>query len=760
MGKKNKRKRGIQKRNEEASAVTEEESTSSVQRLPHSKQSPFAFPLPFPSSIKYPQNEFLRKKHGDAFDIALKTSYEGFVVDEPEVFQTEQELVEKAFEVLEKNGFFRVDCTQPFGLGTKCSKTYVTRCLVGEPGTTYKYLGLRMFAHSWNNSIDSELNDCSNITEALGVICQLNAKLAERTRHHLNNLDEKRRGRGAEPTRGRACFNISLINRMESPVGLKVEPSMGEGKCSVSWHADSSLEHFSTIAVYHVLSKKGDANNQWSVGLRVAHNSEGPEASRRGGDISVVQDTPVIAVSLPSCSSYYLLDDFNHHHQHAVIAQGMVPGRRFSSTHRLLRESHNVSDILRRCKNVCSNFHKKGPKVWRSEQLLLTEMESEWLRQFYIQGRFHFDLLWNAWRRDIVTLLEYWSKLEERTKQTVGMLQLGAEGQCGLDELSVMNVPPPPRFERKLREKRRKARDSINELMLRGGSHSADSIKDLYESMAILLEERGKMRELWLQRETDEVFQEVSQEERPLPVPLKFSQQGNTSGSEVGGVSPMPGLPTELSDMACNLRRCGAAFISGDRLDLPLYVLPPTVPKDDGSHKKPSDWPGWRMHNFGLEMQDPWAAHLLAGRKSIETRAYSLPAALIGKRIEILQSTKGRHGVSAIDNTFSFGDGNVKPVGWCYFKEIIEYHDKPSFVADEERHLVSSCSGYGWKVGATKVIYGWIVGEYGSYEYEEQATYFKATRRMRSLFQLGCNKNETKPFQQESRFPKKKKRRF
>ncbi|CAN0444241.1 unnamed protein product, partial [Hapterophycus canaliculatus] len=29
---------------------------------------------------------------------------------------------------------------------------------------------------------------------------------------------------------------------------------------------------------------------------------------------------PAVAVALPSRSAYFLLDDFNHHHQHAVLA--------------------------------------------------------------------------------------------------------------------------------------------------------------------------------------------------------------------------------------------------------------------------------------------------------------------------------------------------------------------------------------------------------------------------------------------------------
>ena len=153
------------------------------------------------------------------------------------------------------------------------------------------------------------------------------------------------------------------------------------------------------------------SSQRWSIALRVAHDSEGPGSSNRGSDItsSVVTNTPPIAISLPSRSAYYLLDDFNHHHQHAVLVNDnnnnithndnkhhSPAGVRFASTHRLLREGHNVYFILNRCRNACSQFHKKGPKVWRSEQLLLTEIESEWIRQFFIQGEGHRQNLWKV----------------------------------------------------------------------------------------------------------------------------------------------------------------------------------------------------------------------------------------------------------------------------------------------------------------------------------------------------------------------------
>ena len=284
----------------------------------------------------------------------------------------------------------------------------MTRCLLGEEGNTYKYLGLRMFAHPWTVGD----NDDDDVAEAKRTIFGLNQNLTRRTAHHLEELNNKRRKRGGALVKGTAKYDVTLINRMQNSPDLKEEPTIGDGKCSVAWHADSSLEHFSSIAVYHSVfddtalteetHNKDQMYNRWSVALRVAHNSEGPEACRRGASIesSVVTSTPAIAVSMPSGSAYYLLDDFNHHHQHAVLvnknAEGSSSGVRFASTHRLLRQGHNVNFIIERCRVTCSQFHKKGPKIWRSEQLLLTEIESEWIRQFYIQGEGHKNLLWKV----------------------------------------------------------------------------------------------------------------------------------------------------------------------------------------------------------------------------------------------------------------------------------------------------------------------------------------------------------------------------
>ena len=72
------------------------------------------------------------------------------------------------------------------------------------------------------------------------------------------------------------------------------------------------------------------------------HDAEGPSAGKlklakgaaeEGMDAAEVERgvAPPIAVPLPTGSAYYLLDDFNHHHQHAVLTGTTA---RYASTHR------------------------------------------------------------------------------------------------------------------------------------------------------------------------------------------------------------------------------------------------------------------------------------------------------------------------------------------------------------------------------------------------------------------------------------------
>jgi alpha-ketoglutarate-dependent dioxygenase FTO len=235
----------------------------------------------------------------ESYRKAIETSYEGFSVDyhnpnDVDHSTFDHDKIEDSMDIMNQHGYFRTDVTQPFGLGTKLAKTYVTRCLLGEEGTTYKYLGLRLFAHPWTVNPKHRIDP--SLKEAVETIAKLNTSLTERTRHHLDVLKEKRSKRNdATPgsplwhVKGRAKFDVTLINRMTYSSDLKKEPTIGQDKCTVSWHADSSLEHYSSIAVYTLLcneSKLDDhrsqysntevtLSNKWSIALRVDHDSEG-----------------------------------------------------------------------------------------------------------------------------------------------------------------------------------------------------------------------------------------------------------------------------------------------------------------------------------------------------------------------------------------------------------------------------------------------------------------------------------------------------
>jgi hypothetical protein len=145
-----------------------------------------------------PKGRILTPQDAD-FQRVLKTSYPGFVADAPSEYPTEfHRQFCNALKGLDRNGVYQFDITQPAGLGTKTAKTFVTRCLVGDAGITYKYLGLRMFAIPWNEGAVGA--DAHSV-----AIGQLNARLVERSKKLLRESGKEETG---------ACeYNLTLINR-------------------------------------------------------------------------------------------------------------------------------------------------------------------------------------------------------------------------------------------------------------------------------------------------------------------------------------------------------------------------------------------------------------------------------------------------------------------------------------------------------------------------------------------------------------------
>jgi hypothetical protein len=153
--------------------------------------------------------------------------------------------------------------------------------------------------------------------------------------------------------------------------------------------------------------------------------------------------------------------------------------------------------------------------------------------------------------------------------------------------------------------------------------------------------------------------------------------------------------------------------------------------------KMPLKWPGWvEQQAFALEIQSPWAEALMNGTKTIETRAYDLPPALLGQKIWILQSPVGTDQVSSLSNDIRLDSSHAKMIGWCIFDQVKHYTTKERFESDASAHLVPPNSGYAWNEDTTKVIYGWIVTSFGQSDETEQRRYVRASRRLRSLFQL------------------------
>jgi hypothetical protein len=106
------------------------------------------------------------------------------------------------------------------------------------------------------------------------------------------------------------------------------------------------------------------------------------------------------------------------------------------------------------------------------------------------------------------------------------------------------------------------------------------------------------------------------------------------------------------------------------------------------------DHDAWRGR-FGLEVQAPFAQLLLDGHKSIETRRYALPQALLGKWIDILETPdsglSGAEGRSGLPDAFvchGDTDGSIARImGMVKFRECTPYKDKETWDRDRYRHV-------------------------------------------------------------------------
>ena len=487
------------KRKKESSSMKKKSSRVTKEETFDYKARTRVLPEEYPTSARRSKDDFVTSRDKE-FRSVLKTSYAGFCVDERDRFPKQfHDEFSSAFEQLERDGVFLYDVTQPRGLGTPCARTFVKRTLLGVPGITYKYLGLRMFAIPWNDKYR--------------LMEKLNSNLVRRTKSHLKNMSTFKN----EP-KGPCEYNLTLINRME-PLSrfeseLKNEPMFSKEKCSVSWHADSTLQHFSSIAVYHKFYDEGDKTRKpWKIGLRVACDSEGPTRSKLM--TSNDSKTPPVAIDLPNSSAYYMMDDFNHHHQHAVIAGDTL---RYASTHRVCRvNGHTVQSVLEKCRNVLNRSGKRHTiKQWRSEQFLLDELEFEWIRQWFVQGKRHAEIRVVFWQSQIQELIKMWIELESRTRSAFEVLRHAVEDVPKDEEKATI---------RRFLKRKKKASLALKE---------KNQLNHLaaFDLLIEHLSKRHEKRVHWQKRYEDPAFQKVAKDCRPMTLPIFRELNGDVSLGE------------------------------------------------------------------------------------------------------------------------------------------------------------------------------------------------------------------------------------
>jgi FTO C-terminal domain len=142
----------------------------------------------------------------------------------------------------------------------------------------------------------------------------------------------------------------------------------------------------------------------------------------------------------------------------------------------------------------------------RQEQQLQSEVEFEWIRQFYIQGENHYALhTW--WHEPMQELLELWQKLESKTLVAV---------QAAKDRVLGILDEGNGQTSKKSMKKRKQRAEMV----------SRETVDILVQSLA----DRLQKREGWLARERDPLYRSLAPSVRPMEVPCALAA---TSASEL-----------------------------------------------------------------------------------------------------------------------------------------------------------------------------------------------------------------------------------
>lgn len=457
--------------------------TNAVKDASNPNQNDNAVPRRIPNDwMKDIPKERLLREGDRYYEGVLQRSYGGFAIEqESSTDKGFHQDFQRALMELDNLDYYDFDFTQPLGLNTPLASTKVRRCLVGKAGSTYKYLGLRMFSFP--------LGDDEGL--AFQLLNKCNDSMKARTKKLLQRREMNHAHEGYD-------YDIMLINKCYSAstasdlnVKLKPEPTFKDDLTSVSWHADSMLRQFSSIGVYNYVKDDSDALlRDWKIGLRVKEHIEGPSKNQKSFKREEDKDAPnnseevlapPISVRVPHESIYYLLGSFNHHHEHCVLAGDASV--RYSSTHRVARPGHTFACIRDRVKIFLGKKRQlESAKYIRHLIGLSSEVEFEWLRQWYVQGTKHMRIR-EWWHNPIQALLEYWKQLQLLLSKSISFMEA-----CGTS---------------------RGKDDSPKE----------EAVNILISGLNDII----KLRDGWLKRENDPILERVDSNHRPIPFPEEVS---------------------------------------------------------------------------------------------------------------------------------------------------------------------------------------------------------------------------------------------
>ena len=117
-----------------------------------------------------------------------------------------------------------------------------------------------------------------------------------------------------------------------------------------------------------------------------------------------------------------------------------------------------------------------------------------------------------------------------------------------------------------------------------------------------------------------------------------------------------------------------------------------------------------------LEVQAPFSRLILSGKKSIETRAYSLPKTLLRVSILLCESAPGLDGISGLGDTVTDSQDGLSIIGEIFISHSTEYTSQIEWDADRNAHQVPMDSIYEWAPTEIGRRFGWHIEKVIEYD--------------------------------------------